>query len=107
MSEFNNTDKPIGLASDHAGFDAKSYIIKAITDMGLKYKDFGTYSTESTDYADYAHPMATAVESGEGQLFAGTLRLRFMHELTMMLMCYLFRGGFLIMKSFGKFLKYS
>lgn len=65
MSEFNNTDKPIGLASDHAGFDAKSYIIKAITDMGLKYKDFGTYSTESTDYADYAHPMATAVESGE------------------------------------------
>ena len=33
--------------------------------MGLKYIDFGTRSSESTDYADYAHPLAKAVESGE------------------------------------------
>lgn len=65
MSEFNNTDKPIGLASDHAGFNAKNYILRVLEEMGLKYKDFGTYSTESSDYADYAHPMASAVENGE------------------------------------------
>lgn len=65
MLNFNNSDKLIGLASDHAGFDAKNYILKVLEDMGLKYKDFGTYSSESCDYADYAHPMATAVENGE------------------------------------------
>jgi ribose 5-phosphate isomerase B len=36
-----------------------------LEDKGLTYKDFGTYSTDSCDYADYAHPMALAVESGE------------------------------------------
>ncbi len=65
MSDFNDSEKPIGLASDHAGFNAKSYIIKVLEDMGLKYKDFGSYSTDSTDYTDYAHPLALAVESGE------------------------------------------
>ena len=61
----DNLNKPIGLASDHAGFDAKSYMISVLQDMGLEYIDFGTKSTESTDYADYAHPLAKAVESGE------------------------------------------
>jgi ribose 5-phosphate isomerase B len=28
-------------------------------------KDFGTFSADSCDYADFAHPMATAVETGE------------------------------------------
>ena len=28
-------------------------------------KDFGAFSSESSDYPDYAHPMATAVETGE------------------------------------------
>ena len=50
----DNLNKPIGLASDHAGFDAKSYIISVLQDMGLEYIDFGTKSTESTDYAFYA-----------------------------------------------------
>ena len=61
----DNLNKPIGLASDHAGFDAKSYIISVLQDMGLEYIDFGTKSTESTDYADYAHLLAKSVESGE------------------------------------------
>lgn len=65
MSILDNTDKPIGIGSDHAGFEAKSYILKMLQDMGVPYKDFGTYSSESTDYADYAHPLALAVESGE------------------------------------------
>ena len=33
--------------------------------MGIKYKDFGTFSADSCDYADFAHPCAEAVENGE------------------------------------------
>ena len=65
MSSIDNMDEPIGLASDHAGFDTKSYLISVLKDMGLEYKDFGTSSRESSDYADYAHPLAAAVEKGE------------------------------------------
>lgn len=32
---------------------------------GWEYKDFGTYSTDSCDYPDFAHPLALAVEAGE------------------------------------------
>ena len=65
MSLFSDTEKPIGLASDHAGFKAKEYVKKVLEEKGIPYKDFGTHSEESSDYADYAHPMANAVESGE------------------------------------------
>ncbi|PLB86957.1 ribose-5-phosphate isomerase [Dysgonamonadaceae bacterium] len=62
---FDKTEKPIGLASDHAGYQAKQYVIKVLEEKGIPYKDFGAYSPESSDYADYAHPLATAVENGE------------------------------------------
>lgn len=57
--------KPIGLASDHAGFDLKQYVKQWLEAKGLECKDFGTYSTDSCDYSDYAHPLARAVEAGE------------------------------------------
>ncbi|OPZ26624.1 MAG: putative ribose-5-phosphate isomerase B [Bacteroidetes bacterium ADurb.BinA174] len=63
MSLFENTIKPIGLASDHAGYAAKQIVIKLLTEKGIPFKDFGTYSDESSDYADYAHPLAKAIES--------------------------------------------
>jgi hypothetical protein len=62
---FDEAEKTIGLASDHAGYQAKQYVIKVLEEKGIPYKDFGTYSPESSDYADYAHPLATAVENGE------------------------------------------
>lgn len=65
MSLVNNSEKPVGIASDHAGFAAKQYVIKFLTERGIPYKDFGTYSAESADYADYGHPLAEAVEKGE------------------------------------------
>ena len=65
MSLFDHSEKPIGIGSDHAGFDKKQMIIKKLEEQGIPYKDFGTYSLESTDYPDYAHPLAAAVESGE------------------------------------------
>ncbi|MDL2255504.1 ribose 5-phosphate isomerase B [Parabacteroides sp. OttesenSCG-928-G06] len=55
----------IGLCSDHAGFELKEFIKALLTEKGLPYKDFGTYSPESCDYPDFAHPLACAIEKGE------------------------------------------
>ncbi len=56
----------IAVCSDHAGYELKQTVMKHLTDQGvIKLKDFGAYSSESSDYADYAHPMASAVESAE------------------------------------------
>ena len=55
----------IALACDHAGYLKKQVVMKYLSEKGIEYKDFGTYSEESCDYPDYAHPMADAVEKGE------------------------------------------
>ncbi|WP_423129851.1 ribose 5-phosphate isomerase B [Gaoshiqia sp. Z1-71] len=55
----------IALASDHAGFERKQVVLKYLGDEGIETKDFGAYSSESSDYPDFAHPMADAVEKGE------------------------------------------
>lgn len=55
----------IALACDHAGFELKQAIIEKLRAQGAEVKDFGTYSTESCDYPDFAHPMANAVETNE------------------------------------------
>ena len=57
--------KTIGLASDHAGFELKQYVKQWLDARGWSYKDFGTYTAESCDYPDFAHPLARAVEAGE------------------------------------------
>ena len=57
--------KTIGLCSDHAGYELKSIVEGFLEASDIKYKDFGTYSAESCDYADYAHPCAEAVEKGD------------------------------------------
>lgn len=55
----------IGLCSDHAGFELKEFIKQLLDSKGIAYKDFGTYSTNSCDYSDYAHPLAKAIEAGD------------------------------------------
>jgi len=55
----------IALASDHAGFEYKERAKELLQTLGLAYKDFGTFSEESTDYPDYAHPASVAVSTGE------------------------------------------
>lgn len=55
----------IALASDHAGYERKQFVIHYLKEKGIEIKDFGAFSSESSDYADWAHPMASAVESGE------------------------------------------
>ena len=55
----------VGLCSDHAGFALKEYIKQLLTARGLEFEDFGTHSSASCDYPDFAHPLALAVEAGE------------------------------------------
>ncbi len=57
-------NKRIALACDHAGFDTKIVLIDYLKSKGYEIEDFGTNSTESCDYPDYAHPMAASVENG-------------------------------------------
>lgn len=65
----------IALASDHAGFQYKEKIKKLLDELKHPYKDFGTGSTESTDYPDWAHKASESVSSGQceqGILVCGT-----------------------------------
>ena len=57
----------IAIGADHAGFDYKQALGAALTNA-IEIKDFGTYSVNSVDYPDFAHPVALAVESGECDL---------------------------------------
>jgi len=53
----------IAIGADHAGFEYKSMLIDFLKDYSIK--DFGTYSADSVDYPDFAHPVASAVENAE------------------------------------------
>ncbi len=57
--------KKIAFASDHAGYELKLKIEEYLRSKGYEIEDFGTNSTESCDYPDYAHPAALAVEKDE------------------------------------------
>jgi ribose 5-phosphate isomerase B len=54
----------IAIGADHAGFEYKETIRQYLTEQGYTVEDFGTYSPDSADYADFAHPVASAVETG-------------------------------------------
>ncbi|HEU4720154.1 MAG TPA: ribose 5-phosphate isomerase B [Gemmatimonadaceae bacterium] len=63
------------IASDHAGFELKTALEGELRALGYEVEDLGPASDASTDYADYAHPLAERVSSGEaerGVLLCGT-----------------------------------
>jgi len=57
-----STKFKIAIGSDHAGFKYKEILKSFLSDHEVK--DFGTFSADSVDYPDLAHPVANAVESG-------------------------------------------
>lgn len=58
----------IAIAADHAGFELKSILLPFLIQQGISFEDLGTYSLDSMDYPDVAHPLADKVESGEAEL---------------------------------------
>ena len=57
--------KKVAMCSDHAGYELKCIIQGYLESQGVEYTDFGTNSTDSCDYPDFAHPCAEAIEKGE------------------------------------------
>ncbi len=55
----------IAVACDHGGLNLKNAVIKYLSEHGYEYKDFGTTTTDSCDYPDFAAPAARAVANGE------------------------------------------
>ncbi len=65
----------IAIGADHGGYEMKEQIKKYLDEKNLEYQDFGTYSTDSVDYPDYASYVCKAILSGEcdkGILICGT-----------------------------------
>lgn len=57
----------IAIGCDHGAFALKNKVIEHLEKQGHEVRDFGTYSTESCDYPDFAAAAARAVASGECQ----------------------------------------
>lgn len=66
MSANTTFDKqlPVVIGADHAGFAYKEMLKQQLADWGWTVDDKGTYNTDSVDYPDFAHPVASAVASG-------------------------------------------
>ena len=65
----------IAIGCDHGGFALKQEVMRHLDELGLAYKDFGTYSEESCDYPIYGEAVARAVAGEEyerGILICGT-----------------------------------
>ena len=67
--------KPVALAADHGGYELKEAIRKHLDEIGVTYKDFGSFTGEACDYPDMAEAACRAVVAGEcdkALLFCGT-----------------------------------
>ena len=65
----------IAIGSDHAGYGLKQAVMAHLKELGLEYKDYGTYSEASCDYPDFAEAVSQAIIGGEadrGILICGT-----------------------------------
>jgi|SRR5579862_2054827 len=54
----------VALGADHAGVALKDDVKRMLDGRGVPYTDFGTHSTESVDYPDFAAKVADAVAGG-------------------------------------------
>ena len=63
------------IASDHAGYELRKQLASALEGRGYRVRDLGTNAKDSTDDADFAHPLAREVSEGKarrGVLLCGT-----------------------------------
>ena len=58
----------ISIGCDHAGFPYKNAIKKVLELNGIKINDYGTHSSDSVDYPDFAHKVAADVQEGKVDL---------------------------------------
>jgi ribose 5-phosphate isomerase B len=57
--------KTLALGCDQGGYVLKEFIKIKLAESGFSVRDFGSYSADSIDYPDVAHPVAAAVNNGQ------------------------------------------
>jgi len=57
--------KTLALGCDQGGYALKEFIKIKLAESGYSVRDFGTYTADSVDYPDFAHPVASAVNNGQ------------------------------------------
>ena len=55
----------IGIATDHRGIEVKQELTNYLKDLGYNIVDYGTNSTDSVDYPDYAFKVGEAVANND------------------------------------------
>ena len=58
----------IAIGCDHAGVELKEVLIQLITELNHDVLDKGPFTTESVDYPDFGHAVATAVDERHADL---------------------------------------
>jgi ribose 5-phosphate isomerase B len=54
----------VAVGADHGGYDLKEAVVRFLRGSGYAVEDCGTFGTESVDYPDFAHEVASRVASG-------------------------------------------
>lgn len=60
--------KRIAIGSDHAGFELKTHLIGALEQLGYRVEDYGTHSTQATDYPHICADVGRAVRDGKADV---------------------------------------
>ncbi|MBN1656343.1 MAG: ribose 5-phosphate isomerase B [Deltaproteobacteria bacterium] len=61
-------NKPLAIASDHAGYALKEQVKIWLSQWGVAYRDLGAFDERATDYPDYAHAVADGIYKGQFSL---------------------------------------
>ncbi|HWY74921.1 MAG TPA: ribose 5-phosphate isomerase B, partial [Verrucomicrobiae bacterium] len=67
-SDQNAATATFALGADHGGFDLKEALKEHLSTQGVTFTDFGTHSTLSTDYPDYAQTVTQSIVGGKAEL---------------------------------------
>ena len=60
--------KRIAIGSDHAGFDLKTHLVAVLEQLGYRVEDYGTHSSEATDYPHICAGVARAVRDAKADV---------------------------------------
>ncbi len=63
MNDMKYQTQKVSIGSDHAGYELKAKLEKLLVAAGLQVHDHGPHTADSVDYPDYAHPVASQVET--------------------------------------------
>jgi ribose 5-phosphate isomerase B len=75
MMENTAAPRKILIASDHAGFQQKVFLVNKLKAAGLEVLDLGCHSKDSVDFPSFAGELAKSIQNGlapEGVLICGS-----------------------------------